>query len=91
MNLLLFTPTIFPYLEEKLEEFLENNKEDLTTCEFLIPDVLQDAIEEQAATVDLLNTNSTWAGVTYKEDKELVVQTIHQLIENNQYPQQLWQ
>ena len=45
MNLLLFTPKIFDYLEEKLIKFLETNKNDLSKCEFLIPDVVKDAIK----------------------------------------------
>ena len=91
MNFLLFTPDIFAYLEEKLAEFMEEHKDDLTSCEFLIPDVLADAIEEGAASVDLLDTTATWAGVTYKEDKEEVVQTIANLTEKKVYPQPLWE
>ena len=70
MNLLLFTPKIFDYLEEKLIKFLETNKNDLSKCEFLIPDVVKDAIKEDRIEVDLLSTNAIWYGVTYKEDKE---------------------
>ncbi len=90
MNLLLFTPDIFPYIEEKLVEFMEKNKEDMTSCEFLIPDVLQMAIQENKATVDLLETTAVWTGVTYKEDKEIVLRTISKLIQEGVYQQELW-
>ena len=47
MNMLGFTPSIYPYLEEKLVEFLNKNQDDLNSCEFLIPDVLQESINEK--------------------------------------------
>ena len=90
MNLLLFTPKVFDYLEEKLMKFLETNKNDLSKCEFLIPDVVKDAIKEDRVEVDLLSTNAIWHGVTYKEDKEEVVKAIDKLIKENVYPNKLW-
>lgn len=90
MNLLLFTPTLFPYLEEKLEEFMKNNKDDLTSCEFLIPDVLEMAMKEKRAIVELLETTAKWTGVTYKEDKDLVVETIQNFVDEGIYQQELW-
>ena len=90
MNLLLFTPKIFDYLEEKLIKFLETNKNDLSKCEFLIPDVVKDAIKEDRVEVDLLSTNAIWHGVTYKEDKEEVVKAIDELIKEKVYPNKLW-
>ena len=89
-NLLLFTPKIFDYLEEKLIKFLETNKNDLSKCEFLIPDVVKDAIKEDKVEVDLLSTNAIWHGVTYKEDKEEVVKAIDELIKEKVYPNKLW-
>jgi len=89
-NLLLFTPKIFDYLEEKLTKFLEINKNDLSKCEFLIPDVVKDAIKEGKVEVDLLSTNAIWHGVTYKEDKEEVVKAIDELIKEKVYPNKLW-
>lgn len=90
MNLLLFTPQIFEVLEKKLTVFLEENKEDLSKCEFLIPDVVRTAMNEKAVTVDLLKTDSVWHGVTYREDKEEVVTAINKLIEEKIYPNKLW-
>ena len=90
MNLLLFTPQIFEVLEKKLAVFLEENKEDLSKCEFLIPDVVRTAMNEKKVTVDLLKTDSVWHGVTYREDKEEVVTAINKLIEEKIYPNKLW-
>lgn len=90
MNLLLFTPTLFPYLEEKLNSFLEKHEQDLKSCEFLIPDVIEMAIQEGKAVVDLLKTDAVWHGVTYKEDKEEVVKAIQALVDEGVYNNLLW-
>lgn len=90
MNMLGFTSSIFPYLDKKLIEFLEKNKDDLSSCEFLIPDVLQEAIDENYATCKVLSTTAKWEGVTYKEDKDGVVNAIRKLVEDGVYPQNLW-
>ena len=90
MNMLLFTPSLFPYLESKFKLFMEENKNDLSKCEFLIPSVLDDAINEKYATISVLSTTAKWEGVTYKEDKETVVEAISKLIDDGVYPQSLW-
>ena len=90
MNMLLFYPTLFPYLEEKLEKFLSLPKEQLQKEEFLIPDVLKNAIDEKVREVKVLPTTATWYGVTYREDKEEVVEAIHQKIKEGIYPSELW-
>lgn len=90
MNMIAFTPVIFPYLEKKFVEFLESNKENIETCEYLIPTVLAEGIKENFCNVSLVNTTAKWTGVTYKEDKESVVKFINSLIENGEYPNKLW-
>ena len=90
MNMLLFTPSIFDYIEDIFSKYLENHKSDIDTCEFLIPDVIKDGILEKKIEMEVLPTNAKWQGVTYKEDKPQVVKEIQELIENNVYPQKLW-
>ena len=91
MNMFLFTPYLFEVLEEKLGEFLDNNQDNLESCEYLIPTVVQELINENRATVKVLSTDSKWEGVTYKEDKEHVVESIKNLIEKGEYQENLWQ
>lgn len=90
MNMLLFTPSIFTYIEENFKEFLDNNQDNLEKCEYLIPDVLFKAIKENYATVTTLKTTSTWYGVTYKEDADYVKESLKRLVEEKEYPQDLW-
>lgn len=91
MNLMLFTPSIFPYIEKKFPEFFENNQDDLEKCEYLIPDVLFSSIEEKYATVRVLETTAAWYGVTYKEDAENVKEALKRLVDENEYPSNLWE
>ena len=91
MNFLLFSTSLFKILEDKILEFLEVNKDNLNDCEFLIPIVLNELLEEKAVKVNVLETNATWYGVTYKEDKEMVVNAINKLIEEGQYNKILWE
>ena len=90
MNMLLFTPSIFNILEEKLPIFLEANKDILDSCEFLIPIVLNELLEENRVTVDVIETSSNWYGVTYKEDKGLVVDAIDKMIKDGIYNNNLY-
>lgn len=90
MNMLIFDPTIFPYIETKMNEFFKENKDNLEKCEFLIPDVLDSANKEGFAKVKVLHTDATWYGVTYKEDTELVRNSIKKLVEEKEYPEHLW-
>lgn len=90
MNFLLFDQSLFELLEEKINDFLEDNKNDLSTCEFLIPAVLNDYVEEKRGNVKIIETSAVWYGVTYKEDKQMVVDALQNLTNENIYPQNLW-
>lgn len=90
MNMFIFTPKIFEYLEEGFENFFKENENDLSKCEYLIPDVVFDLIKRKLITVKVLPTNALWKGITYKEDKEEVVNSINELVNSNVYPNELW-
>lgn len=90
MNMLLFTPSIFDYIESHFKEFLDSNKDNLEKCEYLIPDVLFDTIKEGYATAKVIKTTATWYGVTYKEDAEGVKKALKKLVDENVYPNHLW-
>ena len=90
MNFLLFTPTIFKYLEERFPIFLENNKDNLLTSEYLIPDVITDLIKEGISSTKVIKTSAAWYGVTYKEDTPDVRKAIGNLVEQGEYNYNLW-
>lgn len=91
MNMLGFTKNIFNYIDERLEDFLESNKHDFSKCEFLIPDILKDLVSKGKVTCKIIPTNAKWEGVTYKEDKEKVVNSIRKLIDEGEYNEKLWE
>ena len=90
MNMLVFDPSIFAYIEEKMPVFFKENENKLDKCEFLIPDVLDQANKESYAKVKVLHTDATWHGVTYKEDTDSVRDSIKKLVEDGEYPNHLW-
>lgn len=91
MNMLLFTPSIFTFIENNFASFLENNKDNLEKCEYLIPDVLFKTITEEYATARVLETTATWYGVTYKEDADSVKTALATMVKDNIYPNNLWE
>ncbi|MBR3210679.1 MAG: nucleotidyltransferase [Bacilli bacterium] len=90
MNMLCFTPSIFDYIKDHFGEFLDNNQDNLEKCEYLIPDVLFQAIRENFATCEVISTTATWYGVTYKEDADGVKSALKGLVDSGEYPNHLW-
>lgn len=89
MNFWGFTPTIFEEIENQFHTFLKENHQELK-AEFYLPLVVNNLITRKKATVTVLETTSSWMGVTYKEDKVDVVEKIKELKNNKVYPQFLW-
>lgn len=89
MNMLLFTPKIFDYLNEDFIKFFKNIKDEEKE-EFLIPEVVDKHIKNGDITVDVIETDCVWYGVTYKEDKDSVKNAINDMIKNNEYKENLW-
>ncbi len=90
MNMLTFDTSIFPFIERRMNIYFKENENNLETCEFLIPIELERAIEE-GKNVKVLNTNSSWYGITYREDLEEVKDAISKMIDEGIYPKKLWE
>ena len=88
MNMLLFDKSIFKYIHEDFEEFLKNAN--LETDEFLIPGVLDKHIKSGDIKVKIINTTSTWYGVTYREDADSVKESLAKLHTDGTYAKTLW-
>ena len=91
MNMFMFTPKIFELLEQDFLEFYKNNVNNLLRCEYFLPNVVCNNSKKGNIVFKALKTTSKWMGVTYKEDKEVVVEGINSLIEKGEYPDKLWQ
>ena len=90
MNMFTFTPRIFDFLEKEFPKFLDKNKDNILKCEFLIPDLVFKQMKEENVKVEVLNTNSKCLGVTYKEDKNNVVNKLKELVDSGEYKKGLW-
>ena len=90
MNFLLFTPSIFGYIEEGFSKFFIDNKEDLLTSEYLIPDVVSNLIKNGKASMKVIRTTASWHGVTYREDTPDVKNSIKKLVDEGEYKENLW-
>ena len=91
MNMFMFTPKIFELLEQDFLEFYKNNVNNLLRCEYFLPNVVCNNSKKGNIVFKALKTTSKWMGVTYKEDKEVVVEGINSLVESGEYPDKLWQ
>ncbi len=90
MNCWGFKSNVMNVFEDAFHEFLDVNKDNLEKCEFYLASPINKVIEDKIATIKVLDTNAIWYGVTYKEDKQPVVDAIAGLIENGIYPERLW-
>jgi len=88
MNMIGFTPKVFEYLENDIINFFEQNKNNASECEFLIPDVIMD--HTNTTNVRIIETDSIWYGITYKEDLDQIKNAINDYHNNGEYPKTLW-
>ena len=89
MNFWGFTPEYFKQTEAIFIDFLKANADSLK-AEFYIPTAIDKLINGSTASVKVLRSSAKWFGVTYKEDKPLVIEKLAQLIKAGIYPAQLW-
>jgi len=89
MNFWGFTPLIFKQLSERFTGFLKANINN-PKAEFFIPSVVNELIETKETNVKVLHSSARWFGVTYREDRELTVSKIQQLLQDGVYPENLW-
>ena len=89
MNFWGFTPEYFRQTEAMFIDFVKENVDSLK-AEFYIPTAIDKLINGSTASVKVLRSSAKWFGVTYKEDKPLVIEKLAQLIKAGIYPAQLW-
>ncbi len=90
MNCWAFTPKIFEKIKEGFHKFLEDNINNLEKAEYFLPFVVEDLINKNKCDVKVIPTLSKWYGITYKEDKQKIVEFIDKMVYDNIYPERLW-
>ena len=92
MNLWGFTASYLEELDKRFAKFLEENLPiNPLKCEYFIPFVVDELLKEGKAEVTVLKSIDKWYGVTYKEDKEMVVKAIQGLKDEGKYSEKLWE
>ena len=89
MNMWGFTPEYFTYAEEAFKAFLTENSQELK-AEFYIPTLVNEMIKSGKATCQVLDTTAKWFGVTYADDRQMVVDKIQALVDAGVYPNKLF-
>ena len=87
MNMWGLTPEFFEILEKGFAEFVAAQEEGNLKGEYLLPTIIGDLLKEGKVEVKVLKSHDKWFGVTYKEDKELVVNEVKALVEKGLYPE----
>lgn len=92
MNLWGFTASILSELENRFIDFLDENLPvNPEKCEYFLPFVVDELLKKDKAQVTVLRSADKWYGVTYKEDKPMVMDAIQSLKNSGYYPQKLWE
>lgn len=92
MNMWGLTPEFMQTLEDGFKEFFANmGDKDILKAEYLLPIYIDELLQEGKVSVKVLDTNDKWFGVTYKEDKEYVVESFAKLIEARVYTKNLFE
>lgn len=92
MNFWGFSESILKELDERFSKFLDENLEkNPLKCEYFLPTVVNELLDEGKATVEVLKSTDRWYGVTYKEDKAFVMEAIQRFKDSGIYPKKLWE
>ncbi|MDY3232383.1 MAG: sugar phosphate nucleotidyltransferase [Clostridiaceae bacterium] len=92
MNMWGFTKSIIGELEKRFSAFLkENLPVNPLKCEYFLPYVVDELLKAGKAEVTVRKSVDRWYGVTYKEDKAVVVNAIRELKDRGLYPRKLWE
>jgi hypothetical protein len=89
MNMWAFTPSVLDQLRNYFLKFLKVSGSDLK-AECYLPSAVNDMVTSGIAKVKMLRTRDPWFGVTYREDRPRVVDSINSLIYEGRYPERLW-
>ena len=91
MNCWGFSPAIFPALEQEFRAFFQQAlPANLAKAEFYLPAAVSELIGRGQLLASVLPTESSWFGVTYREDKPAVTAAIRTLVHAGLYPENLW-
>ena len=89
MNLFGFKPSCYDFLGEEFRNFINEKGMDLKS-ELDIPTSLDKFVKNGSIKIKVLMSNERWFGVTYREDKPFVVDSIRKMIRDGKYPARIY-
>ena len=91
MNMWGLTPEFVQLLEDGFREFFQNtSKENILKAEYLLPIYIDELLQVGKVSVKVLDSSDRWFGVTYKEDKDYVIESFDKLIDAGVYQEELF-
>ena len=91
MNMWGLTPAFMDTLEKGFLTFLHEGKEGDIKREYLLPVIIDGLLKDKKARVKVLESEDSWFGVTYQEDREVVREALAALIAQGEYPSRLYE
>lgn len=91
MNLWASFPEFIDISEDYFIKYLEKNKENLDSCEYVLPEMIGELIKENKADITILPTNDKWIGITYKEDLVPAQKSFQKMFDQGLYPDNIWE
>lgn len=91
MNLWASFPEFIDMSEDYFIKYLEKNKENLDSCEYVLPEMIGELIKENKVDVTILPTNDKWIGITYKEDLVPAQKSFQKMFDQRLYPDNIWE
>jgi hypothetical protein len=89
MNMWGFRPNVFEHFRREFTVFLQQHLNE-EKSEFFIPTPINKLVSSGQEKLKVLRTPDSWFGVTYREDRPRVIESVRQLINQGQYPSKLW-
>ena len=90
MNIMAFDKEFLKYIRVGFEEFLKSNKDNLMSAEYFLPSIVNGLVKVGCLKVKVIETQSKWKGITYKEDLGNINNFIKNQKKLQKYPQKLW-
>ena len=91
MNMWGLTPEFVQILDDGFKEFFETmGDKDVLKAEYLLPIYIDELFQAGKVSVKVLDSHDKWFGVTYKEDKDYVVESFGKLIDAGVYAEDLF-
>ena len=90
MNMFSFKKGFTEKLQSSFDNFLEREKDNLAKAELILSQTLTEFILDGSISIEMHPTTATWYGMTYREDKKQVENSIKSLVNKGEYPTNLW-